>query len=70
MSEHNGFADFYGERNVDDATKFKIGSITKVLTAISIMQLVEEELIHLDADIREYIPEFTIKTGLITIKLR
>ncbi|NLT01009.1 MAG: beta-lactamase family protein [Acholeplasmataceae bacterium] len=69
FSEHNGFADFYGERNVDDATKFKIGSITKVLTAISIMQLVEEELIHLDADIREYIPEFTIKNRFDNYKI-
>lgn len=69
FSEHKGFADFYGERNVDDTTKFKIGSITKVLTAISIMQLMEENLIHLDADIREYIPEFTIKNRFDNYKI-
>ncbi|MDD2492729.1 MAG: serine hydrolase domain-containing protein [Bacilli bacterium] len=72
FSEHRGFADFYGERKVEDTTQFKIGSITKVLTAIAIMQLVEEDLIDLDADIKEYIPEFSIKNRFdshkITIK--
>ncbi len=69
LSEHRGFADFYGERKVDDATKFKIGSITKILTAISIMQLVEENLIDLDVDIRTYIPEFTIKNRFENFKI-
>ena len=69
LSYQNGFADFYGERKVEDTTKFMIGSITKVLTAISIMQLVEGGLLDLDADIKEYIPEFTIKNRFDTSKI-
>ncbi|MDH6235062.1 CubicO group peptidase (beta-lactamase class C family) [Mesorhizobium soli] len=39
-------------------TCFRIGSITKTFTAVAIMQLVEEGLIDLDADVSEYLPGF------------
>lgn len=72
LSAQNGFADFYGERKVEADTKFMIGSITKTITAIAIMQLVESGLIDLDADIKTYIPNFKIKNRFddykITIK--
>ncbi|MGV3490991.1 MAG: serine hydrolase domain-containing protein [Devosia sp.] len=46
------------EHRMDDATEFRIGSITKTFTAICMMQLVEEGLVDLDADVATYIPHF------------
>jgi CubicO group peptidase (beta-lactamase class C family) len=39
---------------------FQIGSVTKVLTAALIMQLVGEGLVELDAPVRRYLPEFGV----------
>ncbi|MER7129628.1 serine hydrolase domain-containing protein [Streptosporangium saharense] len=39
---------------------FQIGSITKVLTATLVMQLVEEGRLDLDAPVRAYLPEFQV----------
>lgn len=47
----------------------RIASISKPMTAIAIMQLVEGGLIHIDDPIQKYIPEYPIKKeGTITIK--
>jgi CubicO group peptidase (beta-lactamase class C family) len=42
-------------------TKYKIGSISKPITAILILQLVEEGLISLDGVISDYLPECKIE---------
>jgi CubicO group peptidase (beta-lactamase class C family) len=39
---------------------FQIGSITKVWTTTLAMQLVDEDLLDLDAPVRDYLPEFRI----------
>ncbi|MCR3749925.1 serine hydrolase domain-containing protein [Lentzea californiensis] len=39
---------------------FQIGSITKVWTTTLAMQLVDEDLLDLDAPVRDYLPEFKI----------
>lgn len=55
-----GFGDreVYIEDPVDPArTIFRIGSITKVLTGIAVMQLVDRGLLDLDADVNDYLPE-------------
>jgi serine beta-lactamase-like protein LACTB len=46
---------------------YNIGSVSKVMTAIAIMQLVEKGSIALDDDIRKYVPEFPDKGSKITI---
>jgi len=43
---------------MDDATEFRIGSITKTFTAICMMQLAEAGEVDLDADVATYIPHF------------
>lgn len=51
-----GFADVGNEVAVDaDETVFRIASVTKSLTAVAVMQLVEQGLIDLDADIQTYL---------------
>ena len=45
-------------------TTYRVGSITKLFTAIEIMRLYEEGLLNLDAPITDYLPDFSIKTRL------
>ncbi|MEI2786797.1 MAG: serine hydrolase domain-containing protein [Candidatus Nanopelagicales bacterium] len=43
-------------------TKYGIGSVSKTLTAISIMQLVDAGTVSLDAPVVRYVPDFTMKS--------
>jgi CubicO group peptidase (beta-lactamase class C family) len=52
-----GWADRAARQRVDGRTIFHWGSITKTLTAISIMQLHERRGLSLDATITRYVPE-------------
>jgi CubicO group peptidase (beta-lactamase class C family) len=47
-------------RLVTPQTPFIIGSTTKSITALAVMQLVEAGLIDLDSPVQHYIPEFTL----------
>jgi len=40
---------------------FQIGSITKLLTATLVMQLVDDNLLELDRPLRDYLPDFAIQ---------
>ena len=52
-----GFGDRALGQRVDGNTIFHWGSITKTLTAIAVMQLVERGKLSLDARVTDYIPE-------------
>lgn len=39
-----------------------VGSITKIFTALAVMQLVEQGKLDLDANLRSYLPEFSIQS--------
>lgn len=45
-------------RTLTPQTPFLIGSLSKSITAVATMQLVEADLLNLDAPIREYLPWF------------
>jgi len=56
-----GYSDIAGKSPVlPDETLFHIGSITKLFTWTSIMQLVEDGAIDLDADVNTYLKDFSI----------
>ena len=58
-----GFGDreVFREVPVDaDRTIFRIGSVTKVLTGVAIMQLVDQGLLELDADVNDYLTELDV----------
>ena len=55
-----GDADRAAGRRVTDETLFHIGSTSKTLAAIAVMQLVEEGLVDLDAPMSRYVPEFSM----------
>lgn len=52
-------ADGHGN-SVDEDTPFWIGSNTKSVTALAIMQLVEDGLVDLDAPVQRYLPDFRV----------
>ena len=52
-----GYADIENEKCITTDTVFRFGSISKTLTAIGIMQLVEQGKISLDDDINQYLPK-------------
>lgn len=46
---------------VDDTTLFQFGSTGKTFTATAVMRLVDEGRVDLDAPVRDYVPELTLK---------
>ncbi|MEH6992422.1 serine hydrolase domain-containing protein [Neobacillus drentensis] len=46
--------------DITPVTLFRIGSVSKTLTATLIMKLVEQGLLDLDCPVKEYIPEFRL----------
>jgi serine beta-lactamase-like protein LACTB, mitochondrial len=68
-SEGFGYADLEQRVPAWPETKFRIGSISKPLTAVALVQLVEKGKIDLDAAIQSYVPSFPKKEGRITARL-
>lgn len=56
-----GFADKENKVAVNAETVFEWGSASKLMVWVSVMQLVEQGKISLNADIREYLPDGTLK---------
>lgn len=57
FSKGYGFADVDEKLKADYLTKYKIGSISKVFTAVITMQLVEEKKLSLDTKLSKYFPK-------------
>jgi CubicO group peptidase (beta-lactamase class C family) len=53
-----GYADLSLQREIDEDTVFGIGSVTKSITAVAIMQLQERGLLSVSDSITRYLPEF------------
>jgi len=63
-----GLADMEHGVPINASTKFELASVSKIFTALLILQLVEKGKIKLDAKVSDYIPEFTRRdSGEITI---
>ena len=61
-AEGFGYADRERGRPVTPETTFQIGSITKLLNAVAVMQLVEQGRVQLDRPFTDYLPEFSMRT--------
>jgi len=68
-SEGFGFADLEERVPVWPTTKFRIGSISKPLTATALMELVEAGKIDLDAPVQKYVPSFPDKGAVMTVRM-
>ena len=67
-SEGFGYADLEARVPVWPTTKFRIGSISKPLTATALMELVEAGKVDLDAPVQKYVPSFPDKGAVITVR--
>jgi CubicO group peptidase (beta-lactamase class C family) len=64
-----GYLTKSGEQTPNKSSLFRIASISKSMTAVAILQLVEKGIIDLDAPIQKYLPEFPKKEkGKISIR--
>ena len=69
------WASGYGMADVENAvparssTVYRIASVTKPVSAVAAMQLVERGKLDLDAAIQKYVPTFPEKSGPITARL-
>jgi CubicO group peptidase (beta-lactamase class C family) len=68
-SEGFGYADLEERVPVWPTTKFRIGSISKSLTAVGLMELVEAAKVDLDAPVQKYVPSFPDKGAVITVRM-
>lgn len=63
-----GTADLENSVVATPATVYRIASISKSLTAVAAMQLVEKGKLDLDAPVQKYVPSFPTKPFLITTR--
>ncbi len=67
-SEGFGLADLEQQVPVTPATKFRIGSVSKVLAIAAVAQLYEQGRLDIDAPIQKYVPSFPDKGYVITTR--
>jgi CubicO group peptidase (beta-lactamase class C family) len=68
-SEAFGYADVEARRAATPATQFRIGSVSKPLTAEAVAQLFESGKLDLDAPVQRYVPSFPDKGMVITTRM-
>jgi serine beta-lactamase-like protein LACTB, mitochondrial len=68
-SEGFGYADLEERVPVWPTTKFRIGSISKPLTAVGLMELVQAGKVDLEAPVQRYVPSFPDKGAVITVRM-
>lgn len=67
MKQGYGYADIENQKLVDpNVTMFRIGSVSKVLTAIAALQQVERESLRLDQDVNAYLSDFKVNNSYNT----
>jgi len=68
-SEGFGYADAERKKPVTRETQFRIGSVSKPLTATAVALLYEQGKLDLDAPVQRYVPSFPDKGYPITTRL-
>lgn len=64
-----GLADLENSVAASTRTVYRIGSVSKTITATAVMQLVEKDRLALDASVQEYCPSFPGKGATTTPRL-
>ena len=64
-----GYSDLENDVPAKPESAYRLASITKTLTAISVLQLVEAGKIDLDAEVQAYVPYFPKKKWPVTVRL-
>ena len=68
FSEAVGFADLEHLVPASPSTVFNLGSVSKGITAVAVLQLVERGAVDLDERIQTYVPSFPDKGQRITVR--
>ncbi len=68
LSKGYGFADLENEVPATDSTVFRIGSVTKQMTAAAVMHLVEEGALSLDDELTDHLPDFPTQGHRVTLR--
>ncbi|HEX3250428.1 MAG TPA: serine hydrolase [Pyrinomonadaceae bacterium] len=63
-----GFADLENRVSAKPESAYRLASVTKSMTAVAIMQLVEKKKIDLDAEVQTYVPYFPKKQWPVTVR--
>lgn len=64
-----GYSDLENKLLAKPESAYRLASITKTITAISVLQLVEAGKIDLDAEVQTYVPYFPKKKWPVTVRL-
>jgi CubicO group peptidase (beta-lactamase class C family)/tetratricopeptide (TPR) repeat protein len=64
-----GFSDLENKVPAKPESSYRLASITKTITAIGVLQLVEAGKIDLDAEVQTYVPYFPRKKWPVTVRL-
>jgi CubicO group peptidase (beta-lactamase class C family) len=64
-----GFSDIENKVAAKPESSYRLASITKTITAIAVLQLVEAGKIDLDAEVQTYVPYFPKKKWPVTVRL-
>jgi CubicO group peptidase (beta-lactamase class C family) len=68
FSEGIGFADLDNRVPATGATVYNIGSLSKAVSTVAVLQLVEQKLVSLDDPIQKYVPAFPPKRAPVTLR--
>ena len=63
-----GYADLENKVPAKPESAYRLASVTKPMTAIAVMQLVEKGKINLDAEVQTYVPYFPKKQWPVTVR--
>src|SRR5262245_65996688 len=68
FSAGEGYADLENLVPATSSTVYDIGSVSKVVTATAVMQLVEQGKVGLEDPIQKYVPSFPKKEAQINVR--
>ncbi len=63
-----GYADLENQVAMKSESAFRLASVTKTMTAIGVLKLVEAGKIDLDAEVQTYVPDFPRKKWPVTVR--
>jgi len=63
-----GYADLENRVPATARSSYRLASVTKPMTAVAVLQLVEQGKIDLDAPVQTYVPYFPVKAFRITVR--
>jgi serine beta-lactamase-like protein LACTB, mitochondrial len=65
-AEAFGYADMENKAKLSIYSKFRLGSVSKLLTSLAVGRLYQEGKLELDAPVQQYVPDFPVKKYPIT----